>query len=133
MCIRDSLDRARTLALVYRTAAGAGGAEDAQTLIDRIDRAAPVRAAVAHGNDGGLVATFSARGFLEDPTLHWRAGGVWRSTWMEQNAEGEWFATVELKGTAVRGLRWWVEPRLGQAILEDSGKDKGRPFLLALH
>jgi tetratricopeptide (TPR) repeat protein len=130
--LKGELSQSRALVLAYQGAAGDDAVDEAAELLDRLDRAEPVRAMVRHLDDGTVEVTFAARDFLEDPTLHWKARGGWQSTWMELDERGEWIATIKVTGAQRRGVEWWVEPTLGRPVIEQLGKGEGRPFLLAL-
>ncbi len=130
--LKGDLAQARVLIKAYQGGSGADADPAAQQLLDRIDRAEPVQAKVERREDGTVVVTFAARDFLEDPTLHWKVRGAWQSIWMDQDEQGLWVATIEVKNASKRGVEWWVEPSLGTPVLDDLGKGEGKPFLLAL-
>ncbi len=130
--LKGDLTQARILIKAYQGGSGDSADPAAQALLDRIDRAEPVEAKVTHRDDGTVVVTFAARDFLEDPTVHWKERGAWKSVWMDLDDQGRWVATVELKGVSKRGIEWWVEPSLGKPVFDELGEGEGKPFLLAL-
>jgi len=117
------LRKARALALAY---AGAAGPDDeVAALVDRLDRADPVKATVDRSAAGSRVR-FAARGHLEDPIVHWRtAGGAWQQAWMALDDRGQWIFSVPI-GTAAK-VTWWLEPVVGEPIKAEDG-----PFQLAV-
>lgn len=128
---RGELDEGRALALAYL---GAVGWEDADPravdLLDPYTDAMPVHVEVLDEGSHVMV-TFSARGDVEDPVLHWRRpSGEWKSIWMGQNERGDWETTVRVPARQ-SNLVWWVEPTVGHPVIDVSGGEE-KPFQLAL-